>query len=187
MAVADVRVSEQSSTADGDTIRVNREISVDEVRLIDEAGTNLGICKLETALRKAQQRNLDLVEVSPLSAPPVCRLLDFGRFKYREQKRRNEARKKQRNIEVKEIKLRPNIDPHDYDIKMRSVRRFLEDGDKVKLTIRFRGREMSRPERGREMLEKTQVLFESLARVEQEVSMEGRQMTLILVKKAKGE
>jgi translation initiation factor IF-3 len=135
---------------------------------------------IERALQIAAEAGLDLVEISPNSAPPVCKILDFGRFKYQSQKKAAEARKKQRTIEIKEIKMRPNIDIHDYDVKMRSIRRFFEDGDKVKVTLRFRGREMAHQELGAKLLDKVKADTAPLAKVEAEPKLEGRQMTMVL-------
>ncbi|HYC15361.1 MAG TPA: translation initiation factor IF-3, partial [Stellaceae bacterium] len=128
--------------------RVNQEINTPRVRLVDERGNMVGVVTRNEALTKALEAGLDLVEVSPNADPPVCKILDLGKFKYEEQKRRNEARKKQKVIEVKEIKLRPGIDDHDYDVKMRSMLKFIEEGDKVKVTMRFRGRELAHQELG---------------------------------------
>jgi translation initiation factor IF-3 len=128
----------------------------------------------------AREAGLDLVEISPNSAPPVSKILDFGRFKYQSQKKAAEARKKQRTIEIKEIKMRPNIDIHDYDVKMRSIRRFFEEGDKVKVTLRFRGREMAHQELGAKLLDKVKADTAPLAKVEAEPKLEGRQMTMVL-------
>ena len=125
---------------------MNHQIDNRTVRLIDADGVNVGVVDREVALRKADEAGLDLVEISPNADPPVCKILDIGKYKYEEQKRKNEARKKQKVIEVKEIKLRPNIDDHDYDTKMKAMKRFLEEGDKVKVTLRFRGREMAHME-----------------------------------------
>ena len=138
---------------------------------------------MSDALVKAEEAGLDLVEVSPNSDPPVCKILDYGKFKYQEQKKRNEARKKQRTTEVKEIKMRPNIDVHDYDVKMRSIGKFLGEGDKVKVTLRFRGREMAHQELGRKVLVRVRDELEEEAKVEQMPQMEGRQMIMILVPK----
>ncbi len=128
----------------------------------------------------ADEAGLDLVEVSPHADPPVCKILDYGKFKYEAQKKAAEARKKQKVIEVKEIKLRPNIDQHDYDVKMRAMRRFLEEGDKVKVTLRFRGREMAHQERGMMVLDRVRDDLEELSKIEQFPKMEGRQMTMVL-------
>ncbi len=150
------------------------------MRLIGAEGENFGVVDRETALRKADEAGLDLVEISPNAAPPVCKILDVGKFKYEEQKRKNEARKKQKVIEVKEIKLRPNIDDHDYDVKKRAMQRFLEEGDKVKVTLRFRGREMAHQEIGTALLARVKADFEEEAKVESEPRTEGRQIVMVL-------
>ena len=162
---------------------MNHQIDNRTVRLIEADGTNVGIVDRETALRKADESGLDLVEISPNADPPVCKILDIGKFKYEEQKRKNEARKKQKVIEVKEIKLRPNIDDHDYDVKMRAMRRFLEEGDKVKVTLRFRGREMAHMEIGHRLLARVKADFEEDAKVEQEPRTEGRQIVMVVAPK----
>lgn len=128
----------------------------------------------------AEESGLDLVEVSPNADPPVCKILDFGKFKYQSQKKAAEARKKQKTVEVKEIKMRPNIDTHDYDVKMRSMKRFFEEGDKVKVTLRFRGREMAHQELGMDVLRKVRSEIEEIAKVESEPRLEGRQMVMVL-------
>ena len=163
--------------------RVNAQINVPTVRMIDENGEMVGVLPIREALSRAADAGLDLVEISPNAEPPVCKILDFGKYKYEVQKKKNEARKKQKVIEVKEIKLRPNIDEHDYEVKMRAVHRFLEEGDKVKVTMRFRGREMAHPELGMKLLMKVKEDFEPVAKVEYEPRMEGRQMILILAPK----
>ena len=146
-------------------------------------GSNVGVVDRDTALRKAEEAGFDLVEISPNADPPVCKILDIGKYKYEEQKRKNEARKKQKVIEVKEIKLRPNIDDHDYDVKMRAMKRFLEEGDKVKVTLRFRGREMAHVELGHQLLSRVKTDFEGQAKVEQEPRSEGRQIVMVLAPK----
>ncbi len=163
--------------------RVNEAIDAEKIRLIDAAGDNVGVVTLEQALETAYAANLDLVEVSPHADPPVCKVLDFGKFKYEEQKRKNEARKKQKTIEIKEIKMRPNIDVHDYDVKMRSIQRFIGEGDKVKVTMRFRGREMAHQDLGMKVLERVRGDLDELAKVEQFPKMEGRQMTMVMAPK----
>ncbi len=140
----------------------------------------LGVLSLNDALAQAEQFGLDLVEVSPNADPPVCKILDFGKFKYEAQKKKNEAKKKQKVIEVKEIKMRPNIDDHDYQTKMRSVNRFLEDGDKVKLTMRFRGREMAHQDIGLNVLKRVQDDLGELAKIEAHPRLEGRQMVMVV-------
>ena len=140
----------------------------------------LGVVTRNEALAKAIEAGYDLVEVSPNADPPVCKILDFGKYKYEEQKRRNEARKKQKVIEVKEIKLRPSIDDHDYDVKMRSMKSFIDEGDKVKVTMRFRGRELAHQELGMNVLMRVKDDLDPVAKVEQYPRMEGRQMTMVM-------
>jgi translation initiation factor IF-3 len=160
--------------------RINTQITVPTVRLVKEDGTMVGVTPLREALAMAADAGLDLVEISPNAVPPVCKILDFGKYKYEIQKKQNEARKKQKVIDVKEIKLRPGIDEHDYDVKMRSVTRFLEEGDKVKVTMRFRGREMVHQEIGAQVLERVRTQFDAAAKVEQMPRLEGRQMVMVL-------
>jgi translation initiation factor IF-3 len=140
----------------------------------------VGVVATRQAISMATDAGLDLVEVSPNATPPVCKILDLGKFKYEEQKRKNEARKKQKVIEVKEIKLRPGIDIHDYDVKMRSIHRFLEEGDKVKVTMRFRGREMAHQELGVKVLDRVKADLDEIAKVESQPKMEGRQMIMVI-------
>ncbi len=140
----------------------------------------LGVVTKMEAIQQAMNAGLDLVEVAPLADPPVCKLLDFGKYKYEEQKKKNEARKKQKVIEVKEIKLRPGIDDHDYDVKMRSMVKFVEEGDKVKVTMRFRGRELAHQDIGMNVLNRVRDDLDTIAKVEQVPKMEGRQMTMVL-------
>jgi translation initiation factor IF-3 len=160
--------------------RINTQITVPTVRLVKEDGTMVGLTSLRDALAMAADAGLDLVEISPNAEPPVCKILDFGKFKYEIQKKKNEARKKQKVIDVKEIKLRPGIDEHDYEVKMRSVTRFLAEGDKVKVTMRFRGREMVHQELGAQVLERVRVQFDAASKVEQFPRLEGRQMVMVL-------
>ncbi len=160
--------------------RSNEDINVPEVQLIDAQGQNRGPTRIQEAIRLAQEAGLDLVEISPNAEPPVAKILDLGKFKYQAQKKANEARKKQKVIEVKEIKLRPNIDDHDYDVKMRSVSKFLEEGDKVKVTMRFRGREMAHQELGLQLLFKIRDQMTAMSKVESEPRSEGRQMVMVL-------
>ena len=160
--------------------RVNERILVDSVRLIDHEGNNRGVLTTRDARELADEVGMDLVEVSPHTDPPVCKLLDYGKFKYEAQKKANEARKKQKTVDVKEIKMRPNIDQHDYDVKMRAVLRFLDEGDKVKVTMRFRGREMAHQERGLLVLDRVRDQLEELVKVEQTPKMEGRQMVMVV-------
>ena len=160
--------------------RVNTEIGVPRVRLVDERGNMVGVVGRNEALNMAASAGLDLVEVAPNADPPVCKILDYGKFKYESQKKAAEARKKQRTIEVKEIKMRPMIDDHDYDVKMRSIRRFFEEGDKVKVTLRFRGREMAHQDLGLKLLDRVRSELSELSKVEQEPKLEGRQMVMVL-------
>ena len=159
---------------------MNETIDDRTIRLIDETGENVGVVATTEALDRATNVGLDLVEVSPNADPPVCKIMDFGKYKYEEQKRKSEARKKQKIIDVKEIKMRPNIDQHDYDVKMRSINRFLDEGDKVKVTMRFRGREMVHQDLGLKLLQKVRDELEEVAKVEQFPRLEGRQMTMVM-------
>jgi len=143
----------------------------------------VGVVPVRQAMQLAEEAGLDLVEISPNADPPVCKILDFGKFKYAAQKKRNEARKKQKVIEIKEIKMRPGIDDHDYDVKMRAARRFLEEGDKVKVTLRFRGREMVHQELGAKVLDRVRDDLDALAKVEQFPRLEGRQMVMVVAPK----
>jgi len=158
-------------------------ISAPTIRLVDLDGEMVGVLSAEEGLQMAIDAGLDLVEVSPNADPPVCKILDYGKFKYEQQKKRNEARKKQKIIEVKEIKMRPGIDEHDYQVKMRSMQRFLGDGDKVKVTIRFRGREMAHQELGMKVLDRVCDDLDELIKVEMVPQMEGRLMTMVLAPK----
>lgn len=165
---------------DQDGPRVNTEIDARSIRLIDADGEMVGVVSLREGLEMAAEVGLDLVEVSPNADPPVCKILDFGKFKYEAQKKKNEARKKQKVIEVKEVKLRPNIDDNDYDVKMRAMRKFLTEGDKVKITLRFRGREMAHQHLGMAVLDRVREQLDDLAKVESMPRMEGRQMVMIV-------
>jgi translation initiation factor IF-3 len=159
---------------------MNEDIRVREVRLIDENGDNVGVVPIADALARAVAAGLDLVEISPDAKPPVTKVLDYGKYKYQEQKKAAEARKRQKIVEIKEIKMRPSIDDHDYDVKMRSMNRFFDDGDKVKVTLRFRGRELSHQELGWQVLQRVKADTEPHAKVESEPRMEGRQMVMVL-------
>ena len=163
--------------------RVNGAIRVPRVRCIDPEGNQMGILETDDALRRAEDFGLDLVEVQPTAEPPVCKILDYGKYKYEAQKRANEARKKQKTIDVKEIKFRPNIDEHDYQVKMRNVTKFLAGGDKVKVTLRFRGREMTHQELGANVLTRVRQETEEVAKVEAMPKLEGRQMIMVLAPK----
>ncbi len=159
---------------------MNQDIRVPRVLLIDQNGEKQGIMPIDAAIEAAEEAGLDLVEIVPTADPPVCKILDYGKFRFAEQKKKNEARKKQKVVEIKEIKLRPNIDDHDYDTKAKAMHRFFDEGDKVKITLRFRGREMAHPELGMKLLQKVRADFEPVAKVEYEPRMEGRQMIMIL-------
>ncbi|MBT5309732.1 MAG: translation initiation factor IF-3 [Rhodospirillaceae bacterium] len=163
--------------------RINERIESDSVRLVDETGENVGVVSLDDALDRAENAGLDLVEIAPEAKPPVCKILDYGKFKFEAQKKANEARKKQKVIEVKEIKMRPGIDVHDYEVKMRNARRFLDHEDKVKFTIRFRGREMAHQELGMDVLNRIRAELEDRVKVEQFPRMEGRLMIMIVAPK----
>ncbi|ODR95658.1 translation initiation factor IF-3 [Methyloceanibacter stevinii] len=160
--------------------RTNEGIDTPQIQLIDATGENVGVVEIEDALARASEAGLDLVEISPNTDPPVCKILDYGKYKYQAQKKATEARKKQRTVEIKEIKMRPNIDTHDYDVKMRSMNRFFEEGDKVKVTLRFRGREMAHQDLGMQLLNKVKVDTTEIAKVESEPRLEGRQMVMVL-------
>ncbi|MDN5841837.1 MAG: translation initiation factor IF-3 [Alcaligenaceae bacterium] len=165
--------------------RTNHEIRVHEVRLIGVEGDQLGIVSVAEALALAEQNEVDLVEIAPTAAPPVCRLMDYGKFKYQEQKRQQEARAKQKIIQVKEVKFRPGTDEGDYQVKLRNLRRFIEDGDKAKVTLRFRGREMAHQELGMRVLERVRDDMGDLCQVEAMPKLEGRQMVMVLAPRKK--
>ena len=151
-----------------------------QIRLVDERGEMVGVVSRNEAIDMAADAGLDLVEIAPNADPPVCKVLDFGKYKYEEQKKKNEAKKKQKVIEVKEVKFRPSIDDHDYDVKMRSMTKFIGEGDKVKVTMRFRGRELAHQELGMDVLMRVRGDLDSIAKVEQFPRMEGRQMTMVV-------
>lgn len=151
-----------------------------KVRLVDADGEMVGVVDIEEAMRRADEAGMDLVEIAAQADPPVCKVLDYGKFRYEQQKRQNEARKKQKIIDVKEIKVRPNIDDHDYEVKMRNARRFIDSGDKVKVTLRFRGREMAHQDLGIQVLERIRDDLDEIAKVEQMPKMEGRQAIMVL-------
>ena len=163
--------------------RVNEQIEAEKVRVVNADGEMVGVISKEEGIEIAFEAGLDLVEVSPNADPPVCKVLDYGKYKYEAQKKANEARKKQKVIDVKEIKMRPGIDEHDYQVKMRSIRRFLDEGDKVKMTIRFRGREMAHQELGMKVLDRVREDVDELAKVEQFPKSEGRLMTMVIAPK----
>jgi translation initiation factor IF-3 len=160
--------------------RINDRIRAPEIRLIGADGENVGVVTPARAMQMAEEAGLDLVEISPTAVPPVCKIMDFGKFKYETQKREAEARKKQKIIEIKEIKFRPGTDTHDYDVKMRSVVKFLEEGDKVKITLRFRGREMAHQELGLELLRRVEADVAEIGKIESFPRLEGRQMVMMI-------
>ena len=159
---------------------VNGRIRAKSVRVISEKGDMLGVYNLEDAIKLAFDQGLDLVEVSPNAAPPVCKVIDHGKYKYQVQKKLAEAKKKQKTFEVKEVKLRPGIEDHDYSVKLKSIQRFLSEGDKVKITLRFKGREMAYQQKGMEVLKKLKIEIESLAKIEQVPKLEGKQMIMVV-------
>lgn len=163
--------------------RSNQEIRVPRVQLIDVEGLNRGTIPTTEALALAEEAGLDLVEIVPNAEPPVCKIIDLGKLKYQNQKKAAETRKKQKTVEIKEIKMRPNIDTHDYEVKMKAVKRFLDEGDKVKFTLRFRGREMAHMELGMKLLERAKDDTSAISKVEAEPKLEGRQMMMIIAPK----
>jgi translation initiation factor IF-3 len=171
----------QLPTRDGP--RVNEEIRVPQVRLIDQNGEMIGVVSSREALMRAYEVGMDLLEISPNAVPPVCKITDFGKFKYEQQKKANEARKKQKVVELKEIKVRPNIDDHDYETKMKQMKGFIADGDKVKVTLRFRGREMAHQDLGIKVLERIRTELGDTIKVEQMPRLENRQMIMVLAPK----
>ena len=167
----------------GDEPRINREIKSASIRLINASGDMVGIVSVIEGVRLAEQVGLDLVEISPHAEPPVCKVMDYGKYKYEAQKKAAEQRKKQKVIVVKEIKLRPTIDKHDLEVKMRSVHKFIEEGDKVKFTLKFRGREISHQEIGRKLLEQIQADLGETVKIEMSPRMEGRQLVMMIAPK----
>jgi translation initiation factor IF-3 len=161
-------------------VRINEQIRISPIRLIDDEGEQVGIVSIEEARERAAEKGLDLVEVAPDARPPVCRLMDYGKFKYEAARKAREAKKKQHNTQLKEVKFRPGIEDHDYDFKIRHARRFLEEGNKVKLTMMFRGRQMSHPEIGLEVLQRVTEDLQDLSKVEMQPLREGRTMTMVL-------
>ncbi len=166
-------------------MRLNEEITASEVRLIGVEGEQIGIVSIQEALDMAEEAEVDLVEISPVAAPPVCRLMDYGKFKYRESKKRHEAKLKQKQIHVKEVKFRPGTDEGDYQVKLRNLTRFLQEGDKAKVTLRFRGRELAHQELGMALLKRVEADLAELGTVEQFPKMEGRQLIMVLTPKKK--
>ncbi|WP_081610823.1 translation initiation factor IF-3 [Thioalkalivibrio sp. ALJ7] len=167
------------------TVRLNDQITSPQIRLIDAEGENRGVCSTAEALEMAAESGLDLVEISPNAEPPVARIMDYGKFKFEQAKKAQEAKKKQKQIQIKEVKFRPGTDEGDYNVKIRNLRRFIEGGDKGKVTIRFRGREMRHQELGGELLDKIEQDMSDIAVVEQRPKMEGRQMIMVLTGKKK--
>ena len=164
----------------GDFTRVNHQIRVPQVRVIDANGEMLGVMTPQEGMRLAREAGMDLVEISPNASPPVCKIINYGKFKYEQQKKKNEAKKKQKQVVIKEIKLRPNIDPHDLGIKVKHMGEFLADGDKVKITVRFKGREISHSELGTQLLDKVKTQFEQTAKIEYGPKMEGKQLVMVI-------
>lgn len=164
-------------------MRINEEIHIREVRVTSATGEQLGIMATRDALQLAEEQHLDLVEVAPKAKPPVCRIMDFGKYRYEQQKRDKEAKKKQKVITIKEVKLRPNIEQHDFDVKLKNALRFIEEGNKVKVTIMFRGREMSHQELGRDVLRRVAEELKDLVAIERDAKLEGKNMIMILAPK----
>jgi len=165
------------------SLRINDEIRIPQVRLIGADGNQVGIVPTSEAKRLAEEAGLDLVEISPMAAPPVCRIMNFGKFQYEEQKRRHAAKKKQKQIQVKEVKFRPGTDVGDYQVKLRNLIKFLENGDKAKVTLRFRGREMAHQELGAQLLKRVEEDLKDVGAVEQHPRLEGRQMVMVVAPK----
>ena len=174
------RENTNAPVREDDGPRINDEIRAKEVRLINEKGDNIGVVSTREALAMAEEAALDLIEISPMTTPPVCKILDFGKYKYEAQKRKQEAKKNQKIISIKELKLRPMIDTHDYDVKFKQAKKFLSQGDKVKFTMRYKGREMNASGLGRDILNKMLEDLEGLCKLESEPKMEGRQMMMVV-------
>ncbi len=166
-------------------VRVNRQIRISPVRVISTDGEQLGILPIERAMEIAEEQGLDLVEVAPMARPPVCRIMDYGKFKYEEQRQAREARKKQHHVQLKEVKMRPGIEDHDFDFKVRHAKKFLEEGNKVKLTMMFRGRQMAHPEFGRKVLDRVFQELQDVSKIEAHPMLEGRSMVMVLAPTAK--
>ncbi|MDT8900968.1 translation initiation factor IF-3 [Anaeroselena agilis] len=166
-----------------DNLRINEEIRAREVRVVTANNEQLGVMMLREALRIAAESQLDLVEVAPLAKPPVCRIMDYGKYKYEQQKREKETKKKQKIVTIKEVKVRPNIEDHDFQVKLKNAQRFLQDGDKVKATVMFRGRELSHPELGRQVLIRMAGELKDIANVERDAKLEGKNMIMIFAAK----
>lgn len=160
--------------------RINEDIKVKQVRLIDANNENRGVVSIDEALAIAEEEGLDLIEISPQANPPVCKVLDFGKYRYEQQKKKNEAKKNQKVVEIKEIKLRPMIEAHDYEVKLKQAKKFLEQGNKVKLTMRFKGRELSANDKGKQVLMRIVEDLDDVSKVDSEIKLEGRQMTAVI-------
>ncbi|MAF98718.1 MAG: translation initiation factor IF-3 [Micavibrio sp.] len=173
-----VRPTQPRRNEDG--TRINEDIRADEVRVIDSEGEMLGVMSVPDALKRAEEEGLDLVEVSPNATPPVCKILDYGKYKYEQQKKAAEARKNQKTVDVKEVKIRPGIEEHDYQVKLKNARKFLEKGDKVKVTMRFRGREMAHQDIGMDLLKRMIEEVSDVGKVDLQPKLEGRQMIMVL-------
>ncbi|MBO7098120.1 MAG: translation initiation factor IF-3 [Alphaproteobacteria bacterium] len=165
---------------DNDGPRINEDIKAKQVRLIDETGQNRGVVSIKEALAIADNAGLDLIEISPQTNPPVCKVLDFGKYKYEIQKRKNEAKKNQKVVNIKELKLRPAIDVHDYEVKLKQAKKFLSQGDKVKFTMRYKGRELSANNMGKEILDKIVEDLDTVGKVDSAAKLEGKQMSMII-------
>ncbi|MFV0626333.1 MAG: translation initiation factor IF-3 [Alphaproteobacteria bacterium] len=174
------KLSLNAPVREDDGPRINEEIRVKEVRLIDASGDNRGVVSIREALVIAEEAGLDLIEISPQAVPPVCKVLDYGKYKYEVQKRKNEAKKNQKVISIKELKLRPAIDMHDYEVKLKQAKKFLQEGDKVKFTLRYKGREAGPVNGGKTVLDKMADDLEGLIRIDSEPKMEGRQMIMVV-------
>lgn len=178
---------EREVPIDKDAPRMNEQIRVPEVRVIDQDGEMLGVMNPREAVQMAREVGLDLIEISPGAVPPVCKIGDYGKYRYEQQKKKNEAKKNQKTVEVKELKLRPNIDPHDYEIKLKALKKFIEEGNKVKITLRFRGREMANMAINTRILEKVRGDIADYAKIEHSSGLEGRQMNMIIAPLSKQE
>jgi translation initiation factor IF-3 len=177
-------LSRRCFTISRDSLRINEQIHIREVRVTSATGEQLGIMPTREALRLAEEQHLDLVEVAPKAKPPVCRIMDFGKYRYEQQKREKEAKKKQKVITIKEVKLRPHIEQHDFEVKLKNAMRFLSEGNKVKVTIMFRGRELSHPELGKEVLGRVAETLGDGVQIERGAKLEGRNMTMIVAPKS---
>lgn len=175
-----IKENTNAPVRESDGPRINEDIKVKEVRLIDAEGENRGIVSIKEALEIADEAGLDLIEISPQATPPVCKVLDYGKYKYEVQKRKNEAKKNQKVVEIKELKLRPMIDTHDYEVKVKQAKKFLKDGNKVKFTMRFKGRELSANDMGRNVLDRLLEDLEGLCKLDSAPKLEGKQMMMII-------